>query len=294
MFGWLGSMGIKENRMKCYYHKSDLDGHCSGAIVKFKYPECEMIGVDYPDEPDFSKIKELETIFVVDFCFSYEAMWRIKKDCALTWIDHHKTSIEKMKGLNNIRGIREIGKAACELVWDFFYAGKITPLSVYYLGRYDVWDKSNSSAEVFQYGMRFEENTLPGAGIWDELLVDDHNSDAIISTILTTGIIILRYQTQQNAKYAKAKAWETTFEGLRCICINIAMSNSLVFNSVYDPEKHDAMVTYSHKPEGFNYSIYSTKPEVDVSQIALKYGGGGHKGAAGFTSKINVLIGENI
>lgn len=30
------------------------------------------------------------------------------------------------------------------------------------------------------------------------------------------------------------------------------------------------------------FSIYSTHPEIDCSVLAKKYGGGGHKGAAGF------------
>ena len=30
--------------MKCYYHSADLDGHCSGEIVRRRYPECQMIG----------------------------------------------------------------------------------------------------------------------------------------------------------------------------------------------------------------------------------------------------------
>jgi len=34
----------------------------------------------------------------------------------------------------------------------------------------------------------------------------------------------------------------------------------------------------------WSYSVYSTKPDIDCSAFAKRYGGGGHKGAAGFYS----------
>jgi nanoRNase/pAp phosphatase (c-di-AMP/oligoRNAs hydrolase) len=35
----------------------------------------------------------------------------------------------------------------------------------------------------------------------------------------------------------------------------------------------------------FAVSMYSEKPEVDCSVVCKKHGGGGHKGASGFTCK---------
>jgi len=34
----------------------------------------------------------------------------------------------------------------------------------------------------------------------------------------------------------------------------------------------------------YSYSIFSSNPNIDCSKIAESYGGGGHKGAAGFSS----------
>ena len=38
-------------------------------------------------------------------------------------------------------------------------------------------------------------------------------------------------------------------------------------------------------PDSVSVSIYSDKPNIDVSEIALKYGGGGHVSASGFAFK---------
>ena len=47
-------------------------------------------------------------------------------------------------------------------------------------------------------------------------------------------------------------------------------------------EEYDMFIGFSYNGKGWNYSLRSTK--VDCSQIAMKYGGGGHKGASGFNA----------
>jgi nanoRNase/pAp phosphatase (c-di-AMP/oligoRNAs hydrolase) len=60
------------------------------------------------------------------------------------------------------------------------------------------------------------------------------------------------------------------------------MTNSQTFDSVWDPEKYDAMLTFGWRRGQWTVSLYSVKQDVDVSEVAVKHGGGGHKGAAGF------------
>ena len=60
------------------------------------------------------------------------------------------------------------------------------------------------------------------------------------------------------------------------------MTNSQMFDSIWNPDKHDAMCTFCWKKDKWTVSLYSTKDNVDVSEICKARGGGGHKGAAGF------------
>lgn len=272
--------------MKCFYHKSDLDGHCSGALIKKVYPECEMIGVDYNDTLDIDSIDSEEYVYVVDFSFSLEEMSALNDKANLCWIDHHKSAIEKLKELEGVEGLREIGQAGCELTWNWMYPEEVMPEAVYLLGRYDVWDHNGLTTLPFQYGMRQFADTLPESPIWHELL--SHNGE-VVAEIANRGTTILKYQSKQDAVFAKGMSYEAEFEGLRAIVINKAYSNSKVFDTVYDPERHDIMVMYGVKPGEWKYSLYSDKDEVDVSQIAQKYGGGGHKGAAGFYVKEQIV-----
>jgi len=270
--------------MKCYYHKSDFDGKCAGAIVKYKYPECEMIGVDYDETPPGVEKKEI--VFVVDFCFPENVMMELNQEGVLIWIDHHETSIDKMfKAGIHPDGLRSNGFAACELTWKFLFPDDRMPRAVELLGRYDIWDHKDPGVLPFQYGMREVVETHPEAGTWPPLFREDFAGTALISHLVKTGEIILRYEKRQNEIIAKGMAYEATFGGLRAIVINKPFSNSKVFDSVYDPEKHDIMIIFGVKPGSVKYTLFSSKPEIHVGKIATIYGGGGHAGAAGFYTK---------
>lgn len=283
--------------MICFYHKADLDGHCSGAIIKNKFLDCICVGVDHGDtiEKLDQKIKPNEEIYVVDFCFNDEDM-DFLNGFKLHWIDHHKSSIDnahKRGFLANGGQSLEIGKAACELTWEYIHPETSTPWAVYALGRYDVWDHEDFDVLPFQYGMRLNKNTLPESNIWRDYLCAEFNPFSIIENILYENILfktikkgklILSYEEKQNQMYAKGMFFETIFEGLRAVVINRSFANSKIFDSVYNPDKHDLMILFGMKRNSYKYTLYSTKDEVDVSVLAQKYGGGGHKKAAGFLS----------
>lgn len=276
--------------MKCFYHKSDLDGHCSGAIVKRAYPNCECIGVDYNDTLEsLGATFEAtgEKVFVVDFRFNEADMNWLNSNTDLHWIDHHKTSIDRAHEtgfLSSGGQLLEIGRAGCELTWEYLNESKL-PDTVLLLGRYDVWDHADERVLPFQYGMGEHKDTLPESAIWQRLFDCDGRR---VGETTERGKVILAYQDKQNAIYAKGMAYEGEINGLRAIIMNKAYANSKAFDAVYDPQKHDVMVLFGIKEDEYKYTLFADKDNVDVSAIAKKHGGGGHKGAAGFYSKSRI------
>ena len=103
--------------MKCFYHSADLDGHCSGAIIKRKYPECEMIGINYGQDFPWRSIEAKDQVFMVDFSLQpFTDMIRLQGMCNLTWVDHHQTAISDARKHNfTPDGRLAIGMAGCEL-----------------------------------------------------------------------------------------------------------------------------------------------------------------------------------
>ncbi len=273
--------------MKCFYHSADLDGHCSGALVKREFPECEMIGINYGDDFPWDSIGEYENVYMVDFSLQpFSDMQKLNDICQLTWIDHHISAIRENEKLNRPLkiGLQRDGIGACQLVWEYLHPNTSVPTFVRLLAEYDVWDHSDPRTVPFQYGMRLNSDTLPeNQRFWWSLYDVEY-----VIRICDDGATILRYQQIENRKYIETRGFECTFAGLRCIAVNKGLTNSKIFDSVWDPKKYDAMLTFCmiNPEKGWTISLYTDKPDIDVSEIAKAHGGGGHKGAAGFQCKV--------
>jgi oligoribonuclease NrnB/cAMP/cGMP phosphodiesterase (DHH superfamily) len=260
-----------------------MDGFCSGAIVKYKYSECELIGINYGQPFPWDKIIPLETVVIVDFTLQpFEDMIRLNKTNKLIWCDHHKTALEESEKFNfsasggqNCR----IGTAGCELTWEYLFPNDPLPVSVYLLGRYDVWDHVDPRVLPFQYGIRRYDTRPENQELWKSLFEGEIE---IIDDITYEGNILLSYETEQNMRYAKSCAFEIDFEGYKAIVMNKGFTNSLAFDSVYNPEKHDIKIAFVRRKDYWTVSLYSNK--IDVTEICKKFGGGGHREAGGFQS----------
>lgn len=287
-----------DNQTIIFYHNADLDGKASAAIILEKFPNSILYGVDYYNNLDEYKDKLLDKdIFMVDFSFSDpKDMIYLKENYkdSFIWIDHHKTSIDNsiQYNYNDINGIREIGKSGCELTWKYFNHNKQIPKAIFYLGRYDVWDHDiDKDILPFQYGMRLYENN-PTDKIWSTLLENSIFSRSITTEIIIRGNIIIEYERLQNNKISKSQCYTIDFEGYKALVVNRGYLNSLFFNNVYDTYSHDILISYSKYPKNWKVSIYCPiDKDINVAEIAKKYGGGGHKGAAGFYLKdISILL----
>ena len=262
----------------CLYHSADLDGKCSGAIVKKIYPNCQLYGIDYGQPCPWDLIKD-KTVIIVDFSFPIETMIKLNQISDLIWIDHHISAIKELeKSGVKIKGLRNTAKAACGLAWVYFQKPP-TPKTVKMLGAYDRGDLSDPLTLPFQYGMR-QFNTDPeNQELWSDMF-----KDIRFAEIYKQGQNILQYVRRHDEKFSHAYCFEITFEGLRCVVLNRQPLNSKVFDSVWDENKHDLMIGFAKRQDVWQVSLYTTK-DIDVSEIAQRHGGGGHKKAAGFVCK---------
>lgn len=275
----------------CFYHGGDLDGKCAGAIVKHKFPECVLFPIDHGEKFPWETIDKRDIVYMVDFCLQpFEDMIRLHTSCEeLIWIDHHKSSMEieekvlaqHVKDLPTISGIREIGKAACELTWEYLFPNKPMSLIVSLLGRYDVWDLRDARTLPLQFGVN-SQNTNPGSWLWTHAFEENVDTAFFTNELAAKGGIILAFVQKKNKEFCEKFSFELEFAGLRCIAINKQPASSKIFDAVWDPKKHDIMLAFGWKRNKWVVSLYTDKPEIDVSKLAVARGGGGHKQAAGF------------
>ncbi len=284
------------------YHRADFDGiFCYQIAKKFLGSNAEYIGWDYGDPKIIWPTEGVD--FILDL--SPECLEREKQVCGVVWIDHHKSAIDKFDP--SIEGYRIDGVAACRLSWQWFSkhqmlfhptAGSFSiplpqkqefierivsePLAVRLAGEYDIWDKRDPRAELFQHGLRSQDLT----DFWKNML--DVRDYEMVNILLTAGESIQYNSIQQNESIIKEIGFTIEFEGLKFLACNHARYNSFLFTAGLKPE-HDGCFgfKYDGQKQQWSISLYHApgKEHHDLSLIASKYGGGGHRGACGFRLK---------
>ena len=283
--------------MKCFYH-TDEDGKCSAFWVKTYAPykdnyKREFIPINYGTEFPFDSIQKDEQIYIVDYSILPEEMEKlltITKD--VTWIDHHISAIKRYDNFpHQIKGIRFDGIAGCMLTFCYFKymvnTGKPfdismtgnAPMFTKYISDFDVWKfEYGQDTKAFEMGL-YVQNLDPDSDIWENLY--GNNAFALIPNIIQDGYIMLNYRDCWSKEYCEHIGFDIEFEGYKCFAMNLAMISSDNFKSI-DKEKYDMFIGFSYNGKSWNYSLRSEK--VNCSEIAMKYGGGGHKGASAFSS----------
>lgn len=274
--------------MICIYHSRDLDGKCSAAIIKKKYPLCELYPFDYGESLKLDYISNNHSIaYLCDVIPEEESFLELAKKLKLFWIDHHQSAISmsEKNGLSVLEGKRESGRAsACRLCWEYEFDYNV-PKGVALLSDYDIWNLHSEEVLEFQYGMRSLGSNSPEDNIWDKIFSYD---DDFVKDIVNRGKMVLEVEDINNAEKCKLFAFESLIDGYKAITLGMLGCNSRTFKSVWNPDKYDVMMSIGIREfEGnendiFSVSLYTDKRNIDVSKIAKNHGGGGHKQAAGF------------
>lgn len=305
--GWMSAAIVKkwfeENRNYCRisdYGKvveTDLD-------TNHKIDTLEFLGWDYEDEiPDLS---EYDKVIMCDVSFPKESMENIGLDSdEFIWIDHHKSAIEiietdivinlKEEWIVHILGLRDTNFAACELTWKYFFPNETMPEIVRLLGRYDYFSYKETDEEQkvleFQYGARQVINSYEKA--YTYLVANCHDSQSsVIEMIKSDGAVIYKYlcieakQIYNKAFVIRLENLDILIEGVskvyKFLTVNHERFNPINFGIDYHKEGYDGFACFWYKDGKWMWSLYNDDGNVDCSMIAKQYGGGGHKGAAGF------------
>jgi len=263
-------------RKLCYYHLADFDGKCSAAIVKHFEPDVKLIPWNYDKEFKFDKITKNDTIYMVDVSLQYEEMLKLNKITNLIYIDHHKSILDQLEGIS-IKGLQDKSVAACELTWKYFSQEPV-PSAVDLLGRYDVWDLTDYVL-YFQYAMR-ALNIEPESDTWKWLF--NHPSIVDLNNIIESGRLVYKYQENQDIM-SHYSMIQFKFRGLNVLALNRLAGSSLIFQHHPLYTSSDILMVFGWNGK-WKVSMYTTKDEIDVSEICKEFGGGGHKKASGFFS----------
>lgn len=290
------------DRKRLIIHHDDLDGYVGGCICRANNENAEVLCLNYDNKeklPNTSFFLPYKQIFIVDYSFSPQTMLWLQENKDVRWIDHHVTAIKNSKdhGYNNMSGLRDTDYCGAELAWKYYY-GEKTPIPEFIkmVGEFDTFrshkDKRffNDSVMPFFYGCQsFIENLNP-LNYGDENFsgtIGVFENDKNVSKMIKVGKPIFEYLRQTWRENASTNAFVRKIWGYNVLCLNSAENGSMQLDESFDASKHDIMLKFHFNGKNWCYGVYTdtnAKPNINVGEIASKYGGGGHKGAGGFTA----------
>ena len=213
----------------------------------------------------------------VEFRYPLETMLELHRQHeSVILLDHHETARDALEGRMPDCHF-DLERSGVTIAWEYWGPGFSTnegELLARYIEDRDLWrwklpDSREVSAALDSHPKRFR--------VWDRLDVE---------TLAREGTGILRYIRTQVENLA-GMAQEQELAGYRVPVVNTSLLGSETCEALLErhPEAEFA-ATYWDRDGRRHWSLRSRADgDFDVSQVALKLGGGGHPHAAGFTEE---------
>lgn len=275
------------NPTLCIYHGNCADGFGAAWAVWKKFPDIQFhAGVYGQSAPDVRG----HHVVMVDFSYPLETMEKIiAAAISVTVIDHHKTAAEAIQPLldqGKIYGVFDMDHSGAVLAWKWFHSDTKVPNLLQHIEDRDLWrfnmpNTREIQAAVFSYPYDFE--------VWDGLVTIGQYE---VMELAKQGEAIERKHHKDVAELVEVTkrimvigdypVWVANLPYTMASDACHTMCHIPIDPQVYGQTKAPFAASYYDKPEGRVFSLRSIG-DFDVSAIAKKYGGGGHKNAAGFT-----------
>jgi oligoribonuclease NrnB/cAMP/cGMP phosphodiesterase (DHH superfamily) len=286
------------------YHGADLDGILSGYLMQQFLEEdgisgsIPMIAANYGD-PIPKEFQEPlpDVVAVVDFSYSMDILRELSDRTQVIWIDHHKSIIETFEKAEtehpfseNLDVLLQTNLSAVELTWDYCSQLSVgrstqfhpaTPLVVCAVGAWDIKRYENVTEETTEE-MQFYLRSLKLKAYderWQGLLDDTKDWDVP----LMIGRALADWE--KNGQKLKAKhCHRISWEGQYWV---VQLGTAIPMEVMWENNPGDYIGLLGVNFIAPNWVVNLRRrpgSTIDLSDIAKKHGGGGHPGAAGFTT----------
>lgn len=261
----------------CIYHGNCADGF-GAAWVFSRHADREhdfLAGVYQMPPPDVTG----RDVYLVDFSYKREVVERMREQAnRIVLIDHHKTAIEDLMPLYEsgaIEALVNLDKSGATLAWEWFHGNFSEPPQLLkHIEDRDLWrfaldGTREIQANVFSYPYNFN--------VWDELMEQDPQA------LIAEGRAIERKHFKDIDELLGVVTRRMVIGGYNVPIANLPYIH--VSDAAHQLCKGEAFAgCYWDTIKGRVFGLRSTDAGVDVSEIAKRYGGGGHRNASGFTA----------
>ena len=289
----------------CIFHSNCADGFAAAWVVWRMYGTGQFDfhpGVYGDAPPDVTD----RHVVMVDFSYKRPVLMEMAaKAASILILDHHKTAAADLDGFWKpparyedfithvapalreeafppVNAIFDIDRSGAMITWDYFHSqegGRTAPPKLLeHIQDRDLWlfkleGTREIQANVFSYPYDFE--------VWETLMQTE-------PTILRAeGAAIERKHHKDIAELVGVSKRLMVIGGVEMPVANLPYTlSSDAGHAMAKGVLGGAAACYMDTPKGRVFSLRSSPDGIDVSEIAKRYGGGGHKNAAGFTMPI--------
>lgn len=268
------------------YHDNCNDGFCCAWLASQVWPDILLHPASYGDDPP--DVTGMDVI-IADFSYPEIVLLRMHQQaCKLVVLDHHKTAQQDLEGLEFCTF--DMDKSGAMLLWDYLKRNNLInddepPILVQYTQDRDLWKHELNDTHAINAVIRATRKNIED---WNDLAATpDHRLEQ-------AGTGILKYRDRLIEEVMLTQACEIRFESLGdwlsfyvrgAVCVHKDIVSDVGAALAID---RPFSVVWTDFPDGNRvHSLRSEQHGEDVSQIAERFDGGGHKHAAGFTTTID-------
>lgn len=268
----------------CIYHKNCADGAGAAWVVdRFFDSNVTFKAYQYGDPVNYNAIKD-KILFIVDFSFPRTILENIESVTKqLILLDHHKTAEEDLKSFvpkkRNTHIEFDMERSGAKMTWDYFYGESHINTRINLIQDRDLWQFKYPETKPFVAFLYFKGTTVDA---FRESMKVPLEEAIKIGEVLEESI-------DQRAKSLISNVYHISFEGYENVPVINCPSElaSVVGNLLAEKSDVGFSISYNDSKGKRNFSLRSVG-NVDVSELARRYDGGGHKNAAGFIISGNV------
>lgn len=257
------------------YHAACKDGFTAAWLAhKFYGGAVELYPAFHGTEPPDVTGR---IVFIIDFSYKRPVIEALQAAAlSLLVLDHHKTAEAELAGLSYARFDME--RSGAGMAWDYFFHDRPRPVFVDYVEDRDIWRNA----------LPFSEEVSAYIGSTPYTLEDWNDLECLSAEELAQrGAMMLR-KTEAYIAFVSKNARYLEFEDYIVPVVNAPQFDVSELGHALAKDNPFAVVWWQRADSKFQYSLRSIG-DFDVSEIAKKHGGGGHKNAAGFEAATLIL-----
>lgn len=270
----------KDKKIIVFYH-DDEDGF-TGAWAAWKKLKNKAVYKAVKSGGDGNFDFQDKEIYFIDYSPGKKEIAKLLETNKVILIDHHLSSQETASILPG--SLHRLDRSGASLAWEYFHSKKKIPAIVKTVEDYDLWKFKLPFTKELMASLSLVKKDFKR---WEKFS-REMESKTKRKELINEGKSIIKYQESVMEKILE-NGEEAILEGYAAIVINSSFLSSEIGNKIYrETGKIGIIWSCKGKRDKNIYVSLRGGGNINLSEIAEKFGGGGHKAAAGFSFKADL------